>query len=378
MFFTTKIPQISTKPLFRTLKTRLSAPLCSAAPMTKRSKGKQPKPSGSTRPSKGSLVDIAASTLEKITRGSYDINGHTYNAKLAIDDMNKRTAFYSADSNLAEWRSERQAHSEPEGAEADGASAKEGTVKIAVSECSMLAGARELSELVALEAEKEKDVEKRVGVLNFASAKNPGGGFLKGASAQEESIARSSTLYPSLLTPQAQQFYHSHRKDPKEGYYSHAMIYSPHVLLIRTDSGDWHSPVPVEMATSCAVNAGVVRRYLRQRQREGDESELDEAMKERMARVLYLFERHGVRNLVLGSFGTGVFRNRVELVAETWRELLVGEEARFGRSFDRVVFAILGRETFGTFQRIFSELEDATGAGGVRGGKESQEVGTKL
>ena len=34
----------------------------------------------------------------------------------------------------------------------------------------------------------------RVAVLNFASAKNPGGGFLSGSQAQEESLARSSGL----------------------------------------------------------------------------------------------------------------------------------------------------------------------------------------
>ncbi|HBR75644.1 MAG TPA: TIGR02452 family protein, partial [Cyanobacteria bacterium UBA11159] len=39
---------------------------------------------------------------------------------------------------------------------------------------------------------------KKIGVLNFASAKNPGGGFLRGTQAQEESLARSSALYKSL------------------------------------------------------------------------------------------------------------------------------------------------------------------------------------
>ncbi|MEG5140142.1 MULTISPECIES: TIGR02452 family protein [unclassified Microcoleus] len=34
----------------------------------------------------------------------------------------------------------------------------------------------------------------KIAVLNFASAKNPGGGFIKGAKAQEESLARSSAL----------------------------------------------------------------------------------------------------------------------------------------------------------------------------------------
>src|SRR5687768_15049676 len=45
--------------------------------------------------------------------------------------------------------------------------------------------------------------------LNFASAKNPGGGFLGGAEAQEESLARSSGLYPCLL--KAPEYYARNR-----------------------------------------------------------------------------------------------------------------------------------------------------------------------
>jgi uncharacterized protein (TIGR02452 family) len=131
------------------------------------------------------------------------------------------------------------------------------------------------------------------------------------------------------------------------------MVYSPRVLLIRSDDGAWHEPIEVDVLTSCAVNAGVVRRYLRQA-RTSDEEGIDKAMKERMARVLYLFEKQGVRNVVLGSFGTGVFGNRVELVARVWQELLVGETARFKFSFDRVEFSILGKSTYETFKEILS------------------------
>ncbi|HEX4516360.1 MAG TPA: TIGR02452 family protein, partial [Polyangiaceae bacterium] len=43
--------------------------------------------------------------------------------------------------------------------------------------------------------------ESRVCVLNFASARKPGGGFLGGAKAQEEDLARASALY-ACLEPQ--------------------------------------------------------------------------------------------------------------------------------------------------------------------------------
>lgn len=51
----------------------------------------------------------------------------------------------------------------------------------------------------------------RVGVPSFASTTKPGSGFLSGTHAQEELLTRASTLYASLVTPTATQFYELHK-----------------------------------------------------------------------------------------------------------------------------------------------------------------------
>jgi uncharacterized protein (TIGR02452 family) len=208
--------------------------------------------------------------------------------------------------------------------------------QIDLLEISTLQGARLLAQAGA----------SRIGVLNFASAKNPGGGFLRGTQAQEESIARSSTLYPSLTSSIAQPFYALQKRDPKNGYYSHAMIYSPDIHIFRDDDGGWTVPITVDVLTSAAVNAGIVRR----KPHSAIESQIERVMRERMTRILSLFEKQGATHLVLGSFGTGVFKNNVEMVASVWKDLLLG--TRFKHSFRRVVFAVLGAETFQKFKEI--------------------------
>jgi len=69
------------------------------------------------------------------------------------------------------------------------------------------------------------------------------------------------------------------------------------------------------------------------------------AMREHMVWILFLFERQwqGIRNIVLGSFGTGVFHSDVSTIAEIWFDLLAEQGARFMHSFDRVIFGIVDK-----------------------------------
>src|SRR5688500_14638286 len=72
-------------------------------------------------------------------------------------------------------------------------------------------------------------------VLNFASAKNPGGGFLNGARAQEESLARGSALYKAI---ERSPMYAFHRQNG-DALYTSWMIHSPDVPVFRDDATGW-------------------------------------------------------------------------------------------------------------------------------------------
>ncbi|KAJ7509539.1 hypothetical protein B0H11DRAFT_2184128 [Mycena galericulata] len=200
------------------------------------------------------------------------------------------------------------------------------------------------------------------GVLNFASATSPGGGFLYGARAQEETLARSSNLHSALASPAAAPFYAAHdtQRAPR---YTHALVLARRVRFVRDDAGAWVPPADADVLTGAAVNARAVRKGLQAAgalpRGEEERLPLDVAaevrgvMRERMARILEAFRRAGVEELVLGSFGTGAFGNEVDAVAGVWAELLGGEGAHFRDVFRRVVFAVIDRETYGVFRDVF-------------------------
>ena len=264
--------------------------------------------------------------------------------RTALRSSIQNITFYAPDSLLSNW-----SHIVPRGSYSNGSSQTEPSL----IEVSTLHGARILSN----ETWSSSQPSQEIGVLNFASANHPSGGFINGAQAQEEFIARAFTIYATLTSAIAKRFYDLHNQDPKGGFYSHAMIYSPSVTVFRNDSGKWVSSYQIEVVTSPAVNAGDVRRRERKDDLNGDaiEAKIQKIMRERMGRILFLFEQQGIRNIVLGSFGTGVFRNDVGTVASIWADLLMIDGARYKHSFDRVCFAILGAETFATFHTVFNE-----------------------
>ena len=170
----------------------------------------------------------------------------------------------------------------------------------------------------------------KIGILNFASAKNAGGGFLGGAHAQEESLARSSGLYGCLL--RAPEYYELHRS-MKSCLYTDSMIYSPQVPFFKDDDGNYLPEVSLaDVITSPAVNAGVVR------QREFDNiAQIVPITKVRMQKVLMLLAENDCVDIILGAWGCGVFQNIPSEIAELFKESLEGQ---FKGVFRQVIFAI--------------------------------------
>jgi uncharacterized protein (TIGR02452 family) len=183
-------------------------------------------------------------------------------------------------------------------------------------------------------------------VLNFASARKPGGGFLGGALAQEESLARSSALYGAL---EKSGMYHHHRNVVTDCIYTDWVIHSPGVPVFRDDETGALLGEPYDCAflTAPAPNAGVV--LPREPERA---AEVRAVMASRITRVLAIAAQNGHSRLVLGAWGCGVFKNDPSHVAACFARELAGP---FAGVFAEVVFAVLDWSPERRFIRPFVE-----------------------
>ena len=184
--------------------------------------------------------------------------------------------------------------------------------------------------------------------LNFASAKNPGGGFLSGSQAQEESLARSSGLYATLL-PMTEMY--EYNRQLGTSLYSDFMIYSPSVPVFRRDDGTLlEVPSLASFITAPAVNAGAVEKNEPQ-----NVKFIGSTMATRLNKLLAVAQTYGHTTLVLGAWGCGVFGNAPSVVAQLFADAL-GPNGAFHNRFERIIYAVYdssaGRETRAAFARV--------------------------
>lgn len=163
--------------------------------------------------------------------------------------------------------------------------------------------------------------------LNFASATQPGGGFLTGARAQEEYLCRSSALY---LAIKDSPMYAYHRREGHKRY-SDAMIYSPDVPVFRDDA---HRLLPKPYLASFITSAAPLTKHLHPEEL----VHIPDILRHRIHKILTVAQVHGHDSLVLGAWGCGAFGNDGHLVAKLFHQAL---ETDFKGAFKEVTFAIV-------------------------------------
>lgn len=187
-------------------------------------------------------------------------------------------------------------------------------------------------------------------VLDFASFTSAGGGYERGAWAQEEALCAESTLYP-VLASQASWYTENRRRNINCSLYRNRGLVVPRV---RFDREKYHSYADV------IVVAAPFARSAREEYRVSEET-LASAMRDRIRFVMAIADDLGHKKLVLGAFGCGAFGWHAEVVAEMFRE----ELASGIHVATEVVFAVpRGRndENLERFEHTFAAFPEVNDA----------------
>jgi uncharacterized protein (TIGR02452 family) len=169
-------------------------------------------------------------------------------------------------------------------------------------------------------------LDRDVLVLNFASAKHPGGSWLYGAKAQEEDLCRCSSLFSSLIT---QNDYYANNINSGSSLYTDDIIYSPMVPFFREDDTmDLCDMFKMSVITSPAPNVNNLS--------EDDEfDKLEDVIYNRAIKILSVANKQGHRSIVLGAWGCGVFGNDQQMIVDAFKNALSKIN-----NFDNIYFAV--------------------------------------
>ena len=199
-------------------------------------------------------------------------------------------------------------------------------------------------------AEHYAKQSKKVCVLNFASATNPGGGVINGSSAQEECLCRCTTLYPCLNTSDMWNSFYTPHRIADNPLYNDDCIYTPNICVFKSDtnfpeplkSEEWWN---VDIITCAAPNLRE-RPSNRMNPNAGSTSaqitsaELEKLLTARILRIFEIAVANKAEVLILGAFGCGAFKNPPELVAKVFKNVM----QKFLGYFETIEYAVFHTE----------------------------------
>ena len=181
--------------------------------------------------------------------------------------------------------------------------------------------------------------KNKVAVLNFASYKNPGGKFLEGSMAQEESLCHHSTLYPVL--ERCNEFYEFNRTHLNNSLYDHRVLYTPNIIF--------DDRYAVDVITCAFPN---MIPYVKYNKPINTEYYID-LLSNRVDSIFHTASINEVDTLILGAIGCGVFKNSPSVVASIFINRI---KDVWIHKFSEITFAIPDDYTLDIFVSTFKEI----------------------
>lgn len=173
-------------------------------------------------------------------------------------------------------------------------------------------------------------------ILNFASFTNPGGKFMEGSSAQEESLCHESFLYNVL--GRYKEYYHANTYCKNRNLYSDRALYSPDIIFEHNGEAKMF-----DVLTCAAPN-------FRAAQKQGVSFQMNNmALQSRIRFIFGILAKQNVDTIILGAFGCGVFKQNPYVVANTFKKSI---DTGYN-SCKNVIFPIPGGPNYQAFKEVF-------------------------
>ena len=153
--------------------------------------------------------------------------------------------------------------------------------------------------------------EGKTAVLNFASYKNPGGGFMQGSGAQEEALCHESTLYEVLSSTKFVEYYNWNNQNKNNALYRNRGLYSPSIIFEKDNA-----QLSADVITVAAPNRKAYMDYCPT----ATEEENLMALRSRICFIRAIALAQRVDTLILGAYGCGVFGQDPNVVAKEFKE----------------------------------------------------------
>lgn len=173
-------------------------------------------------------------------------------------------------------------------------------------------------------------------ILVFSSAKNAGGGVLRGSVAQEEDISRSTSWYFQVFDS---DFYKQTYQDP---LYSSNSLYVKNGLILRDEYGLFTTSKSVSLIGIAAPNInGIINSKL-----DINENFVYDTYKKRLISLLCFAEKENFENIILGAWGCGVFGLNIEKVTKIMNDVINSNYYT-----KQIIFSLTDNNSLNTFKK---------------------------